>query len=152
MKHKKYLNATEVMILWNTYNRSFSYKEASDAVGVVMSTGYRWIKEIQAVLAGEKVVRLRGGDILRWVVRKIKEEKENPAGFQTPTQSNGPISQPSTAETTEERVERLFSELKRAIADLALEMANERNKEIIEQAKSSNIIGTIKKGWSTARI
>jgi len=146
------------MILWNTYNRSFSYKEASDAVGVVMSTGYRWIKEIQAVLAGEKVVRLRGGDILRWVVRKIKEnkdlqsqmDKEDLITFQP--QSNGPISQPSTAETTEERVERLFSELKRAIADLALEMANERNKEIIEQAKSSNIIGTIKKGWSTARI
>lgn len=169
MKHRKYLNATEVMILWDTYNKSFSYGEASSTVGVVNSTGYHWIKDIQALLAGEKVERSRGGDVLRQVFKNIKQEnalaansglhsmslsadEENLTTVQTQPQTNGFKASNLAEMTAEERVNFLFAELKKAIAELALEMANERNKEILEQAKSSNVIGMIKRGWSTSII
>jgi len=145
MKRKNFLGINKVLELWLEYNRTFSYTDAAEKVGIVSSTARRWVMDIQSTLAGEKVRRERGQVVLKRVVKLIQEG--NPI-LQTPPVASSPV-QISASNTAEDRVDALFEELKQALSDLAIKLAEEKTKEITEAARRSNVVGMIAKQWSS---
>ena len=146
MKRKNFLGINKVLELWLEYNRTFSYTDAAEKVGIVSSTARRWVMDIQSTLAGEKVRRERGRMVIKRVIKLIQEENLIP-----PHPNATVISSPQlpTSNTAEDRVDALFEELKQALSDLAIKLAEEKTKEITEAARRSNVVGMIAKQWSS---
>ena len=147
MKTKRYLHrADQVVSLWDAYNSGLNPKAVAKDFGVSYSQVNHWISNIQAALAGEKVVRKKCANAFDGAVEIIRSrskllEKPEPTDM---------VENPAT------KVERLWNELQPALGELALFMAEEKTKDIIEksrrleeEAKKSNILGFIQKRWES---
>ncbi len=153
MKTKRYLHrADQVVSLWDAYNSGLNPKAVAKDFGVSYSQVNHWISNIQAALAGEKVVRKKCPNAFEGAVRvsrsrsKLQEEPESPKVDVGANVEENPAT----------KVERLWNELQPALGELALFMAEEKTKDIIEksrrleeEAKKSNILGFIQKRWES---
>ena len=145
--------------MWDIYNKTLSISVVAEKLGVSYSNVRNWVRDIEQGLAGGKVYRVKGEQHLRVVLRTLKSREEEKS-----SRENVRETVPSTSiydtvpyststqlplEDVEARVERLWGKLKEAVSDLALQLADERNKELIEAARRSNLVGLIKQKWST---
>lgn len=147
MKQHKYLNIPQLKSLWSIYNEDFSIQRVARDLNIANSTASRWVRDIQHCLSGGRVTRVHGGDTLRSLISYLKRSQEE--SNLVPNVESRPASPiykeryEQATESVEGRVNRLFEELKSAISDLALEIVETKNKELVDAAKKSNLTGFI---------
>lgn len=157
MKKRIYLTAPRILEMWDIYNETLSFSVTAEKLGVSYANVRNWVRDIERGLTGVKVNRVKGKQHLKTVLKILKNKEEEKSNIQKETTSPASIYETvpySTSiqlppEDVEARVERLWNELKEAVSDLALQLADERSKELVEAAQRSNLVGLIKQKWST---
>lgn len=146
MKTKKYLTASEIISLWDTYQETLSARVAAERAGVAYNTASRMVREIESALEGEPITRKKGAGELKRAVREIRVSQVVVRSPATPALGEAPPqetpSQSLPTEDAEQKIERLWNELKVAVVNYALEAV------VMEEAKKSSIVGLIKRGLS----
>lgn len=149
MKHKKFLDTAGFLSIYQDYLAGYSIKEIAKRSGVSHITVYKNLKEIQSALAGEPITRKKMANDLRTAVAEIhrqREERRNAKAEKMPE-----ISSPVETPDPYGRVDRAWNELKQALSDLAVFLADQRLGAVSEAAKKSNLVGLIDQAWSARK-
>lgn len=136
MLHRKFLNASQIVDLYTKYLETFNAHIAATRAGVSYNNALKLIREIHALKAGEVISRQRNRDELMKAFAIIARN-EGPSNLI-------PTPPPVTTETAEQKVDRLFEELKQALAELATQLVTQKNQELVDAARNSNFVGFLK--------
>ena len=145
MMSKHFLNARQMVRTYDLYLENLDFLTVAKKMGVSYPNVRNVVREIQSMLAGEGGKRVKGRAEILMAVEEIKSRQVEPGrGVVDPDIST----QTTDAETSEQKMGRLFEELKSAISDWAYAVVEERNKEVVDLAKKSNFVDYLKRGLS----
>ena len=147
------------------YLKSKSIADTAHFLRCSYSNVRMFITELQKVLAGGEPKRLHGRQNILDVVYTLQRfpaetEEVRPItpSMVVPMEDGRLVSSHlnailgKTKETPEKKMNRLFEEFKTAVSDWSYELVEEKNKELVETAKRSNIVDFLKRGMSRQQI
>lgn len=74
---RKYLKSEEIIKVWNLHKKGISAVSIAAQFEVSSTTISNWVKDIESLLSGLKVIREKGGHELKVAVQAIKSAMAN---------------------------------------------------------------------------
>ena len=134
------MKANQMVKAWDTYNQNLDVSLTAKEMNVSYGSVNYLVKDLQRVLAGSLPQRVKGRTHILTAAKIIKSREAKTEE----TTANGKHETSPSVESSESKINRLFDELKQAVEEYAYELALEKNKEIVEAAQKSNIVGTLR--------